>query len=549
MKTTILLLSPKILSIKNSTNLKSILKRLPFIFIGLVFWSVFYIGSYEVLKFIRGIEFFGEILSQKLLSMTLFSLGIFLFLSNIITALSCFYISNDIPLFMSRPIEIKDILRLKTIETISISSWMVISFIPPFFVAYGVSYNASPLFYLMLILTFIPFILISGGIGVAVAHLLTRVFPVKKTRLALLAAGLLLFLFAYISVRSQWSIDLASPERFIHALLAIKTDSPFMPSFWITESVAPLLKRQTPDALYSLLLFSNSAFMLMLSGAIGNRFYRNNLEKIQPSVVQRIKVSTERLYPDSNDAVLWKDVKIFLRDPSQWSQLFIIGSLILIYVYNFQSIPIHTLSEISPFIKELMVLINMLMAGLVLSAVSARFLYASISLEGMAFWIIRTSPLTTKRFIWSKFLYGFIPVTVILLTIVFITNIAIGADSILMLLSEITVLILCISISGIGTGMGAMYARFRYENIASISMSPGGMLFMLIAFSIVLLTVSFETWCFYLYKKAEISHLALSFMEKSQFIMAGLFILILNSLAFYIPMKRGERCLEGDSIV
>jgi ABC-2 type transport system permease protein len=546
MRTTILLLILKITSIKNSLTLKALFKRLPLIFVGLIFWLAFYIGSYEVLNFIRSIEFFGETLSKKLISITFFSLGIFLVLSNIITALSSFYLSNDIPLLMSKPIKIKEILRLKTIETIASSSWMVVSFIPPFFIAYGVSYNVPLLFYLVLILTFIPFLLIAGGVGIAVAHLLTRIFSVKKIRLALLFTGLLLFLFTYLLVRSQWSISLESPEGLLNALTTIKTDSPLMPSFWITESVVPLLKRQSPDTLYLLLLLSNSAFMLILSGAIGNRLYVNNLERIQPSIRHGLKISKEGFYPGSNLAILWKDVKIFFRDAGQWSQLFIIFALIVIYTYNFRTIPFSALSEISPFIKEIMVLVNILMAGLVLSAVSARFLYASISLEGMAFWIIRTSPVTVKKLFWSKFLYGFIPVTVILLAVVFISNIAIGADSLLMLLSGVTLLILCISISGLGTGMGAIFPRFKYENIALISTSPGGMLFMIIAFSIVLLTVSLEAWSFYFYKKAAISGLGLSFMEKGQFVLTGLLIIVLNSLTFYIPMKMGEKRLEED---
>ncbi|MDP2755942.1 MAG: hypothetical protein Q8P40_16385 [Nitrospirota bacterium] len=534
------------MSFKNSTTLKAFLRRLPFIFIGLIFWLVFYMGSYEVLKFIRGIFFFGEIISGKLLSMTFFSLGIFLVLSNIITALSSFYMSKDIPFLMSEPIGIKEILRLKTIETISNSSWMVISFIPPFFIAYGISYNAPFLFYLVLILIFIPFLLIAGGIGITAAHMLTRIFPARKMRMVLLAMGLFLFISIYILVRSRWALDPENPLRFVNTLLAMKTESPFLPSFWITESVAPLLKRQSPDAFHLFLLISGAVFMLVLSGAIGKRLYTHNLDRIQPSIRHGTTEGKEGFYPGSNLAVLWKDVKIFFRDTGQWSQLFIIGALILIYIYNFRSIPLRTLSEIFPFIKELMVLINMITAGLVLSAVSARFLYSSVSLEGMAFWIIRTSPVTVKKLLRSKFLYGFIPVTVILLAVVFITNIAMGTDHLLMLLSGVTIFILCISISGLGTGMGAMYPRFRYENIASISTSPGGMLFMLFAFSVVLLTVSVEAWSFYSYKKAVLSGSATSYMQIGQLVTAGLLIITLNSLAFFIPMKMGKKRLEED---
>ncbi len=549
MKTTLLLLIPKIISIKNSITLKTLFKRLPFIFIGLIFWAIFFIGTYKVLDFIRGIFYFGEILSKKLLSMTFFTLSNFLVLSNIITALSSFYISNyiskDISFLLSKPVRTKEILRLKTIETIFSSSWMVISFIPPFFIAYGINYGASFLFYLMLISTFVPFILISGGIGIIIAHLLTRIFPVKKTRLAILAIGLITFII-YIFIRSQWSISPERPERFIHSLLSIKTDYPYLPGFWMTESVAPLIKGQPPNFFYPGLLLSFGAFMLFVSGIVGNRLYKINLERIQPSVRYGAKSTKEGFYPGRNEAVLWKDVKIFFRDAGQWSQLFIIGALILVYIYNFGTLPLKSIANIFPFIRELMALVNMVTAGLVLSAVSARFLYSSISLEGMSFWIIRTSPVNVKRILLSKFLFGFIPVTVILSIVVFITNVAIGSDNLLMLLSVVTMLILCISISGLGIGMGAVYPKFKYENIASISMSPGGMLFMLIAFTIILLTVSIEAWAFFQYKKAVLSNVPLNLIEKGQLFLAGTAIIALNFFTFYIPMKLGKKRLEED---
>jgi len=545
-KTTLLLLIPKIISIKNSITLKAFLKRLPFIFIGLIFWAIFFIGTYKVLDFIRGIFYFGEILSKKLLSMTIFTLSIFLVLSNIITALSSFYISKDISFLLSKPVRIKEILRLKTIETIFSSSWMVISFIPPFFIAYGINYGASFLFYLVLILTFIPFILVSGGVGITIAHLLTRIFPVKKTRLAILAIGLITFIFLYIFIRSQWSISPERPERFIHSLLSLKTDYPYLPGFWMTESVAPLLKRQPPNFFYPGLLLSFGAFILIVSGMVGNKLYNINLERIQPSVRYGAKATVEGFYPGRNGAVLWKDVKIFFRDAGQWSQLFIIGALILVYIYNFKTLPLKSIANIFPFIRELMALVNMVTAGLVLSAVSARFLYSSISLEGMSFWIIRTSPVNVKRILLSKFLFGFIPVTVILSIVVFITNVAIGSDNLLMFLSVVTMLILCISISGLGIGMGAIYPKFKYENIASISMSPGGMFFMLIAFAVILLTVSIEAWAFFQYKKAVLSNVPLNLIEKGQLFLAGTAIIALNFFTFYIPMKMGKKCLEED---
>lgn len=545
MKITFLLLSPKIRSFINDLSVKLIFKRLPLIFIGLIFWILFYTGSFEVLTFIRSVEFLGETLSRKLISVTFFSLTIFLLLSNTITALSTFYISKDTPFLMSKPIVIREILNLKTIETFISSSWMVISFLPPFFIAYGVSYNTPYYFYIILLLIFIPFLFIPSSIGIALAHLLTRLFPAKKIRFLLVIIGVFLFLSIYIVFRSQWSVSTESPERLIEALFTIRLDIPLLPSFWMTETVFPLLTRQSPHILYSLLLFSNAAFLLTLSGVFGKIFFINNLERIHPSTRKRAHIGNN-FYPLGTLNVLWKDVRIFFRDASQWSQLFIIGALILIYIYNFRVIPVRTMSEFFPFIREIMVLINMLMAGLVLSAVSARFTYSSISIEGMAFWIMKTSPISVKKILVSKFMYGFIPVTIILSAIITITNIAIGADILLLSVSVVTIIVLCISISGLGTGLGALFPNFRYENIASISMSPGSMLFMVIAFFIVLLTVSLEAFSFYLYKTAALSDFLSPWMKKAHLVLTGLVVILLNFLAFSIPMKLGAKRLKED---
>ncbi len=546
MRTLSLLLSPKILAIRNSFTLKAFLKRLPFFLIGLIFWIGFYMGTFKVLEFIRGIVFFGEILSKKLLSITFFSLGIFLMLSNIITALSSFYISKDVPFLMSKPVGIRHIIGLKTVETITSSSWMVLSFIPPFFIAYGVNYRAPLYFYIVLTLTFIPFVLIWGGIGITLAHLLTRILSAKKLRLALLAAGLMLFIAIYMLFRSRWSASPESPEQFFLSFLKIKIDSRLLPGFWITESLMPILNRQSPEIYYPFLTICFGMVMLMLSGITGNRLYGNSLERIRPSAKAGISKAAAGCYPGENLAFLWKDTKIFFRDPGQWSQLFIIGALIFIYIYNFRTLPLKTLADAFPFIKEFSALVNMLTAGLVLSAVAARFLYSSISLEGTAFRMIRTSPVTVKKLLLSKFFFGFVPVTAVLFAVVFVANIAMEIDAFLSVLSAATTLLLCISISGLGVGMGAMYPKFKYENAASISMSPGGMFFMLIAFLVVLLTVSIEAYCFFVYKKALLLEMELTLPQKISFVCAGPTILVINAAAFYMPMKFGRKRLEED---
>ncbi len=538
MQTLLTLLLPKYLSLKNSLSARVMLKRAPFFAIGLGFWVMLYIGTLKALYFIRGINFFGEVLSSKLLSMTFFGLTGFLILSNVITAISSFYLSKDIPFLLTKPVSITDVLRLKTLETFLNSSWMVMSFVPPVFVAYGVSYHASWGYYIAISSVFLLFLLLTAGIGIGIAHMLIMLFPARRTRIVLLGVGMFLFLLLYFTMKSIIPGTPEAPEDLLLSFMSFRTDSPLLPGYWITETVLPMLRGKTPDFFYSLVLISNCMFFSMLSSVIGKMLFRKNIEKLQPSGQGPGRGLFGGFYPDQKTAVFYKDIKVFSRDTGQWSQVAVIGALVLVYIYNFKSVPVDAMAGLTPFIRELMLLINMTMAGLVLSAVAARFLYTSVSLEGEAFWIIRTAPVNISRFLWSKFIYGCLAVTLLIMLVVFLTNLAINITGLLMYASVGTTLLLCISVSGLGTGMGAVYPKFRYENIASVSMGLGGMAFMVLAFLVVLTTLSLEAWIFYLLRSGP--HIT----GKIQIGICLIIILSINAAALLLPMKIGVKRLS-----
>lgn len=542
----LLLIKPKIITLKNSVRLKLVFQRLPFTAIGVLFWFLFYAGTYKALSYIRGIDVFGELLSEKIFSLTFFSLLGFLLLSNVITALSSFYLAKDIPFLLSKPIETRDILRLKLFDTTVNSSWMIMSFIPPIFLAYGMHYHAPASFYISIFMAFSLFIFLTAGIGVSIAHILTRIFPAHRARSIFIVIGFLILIILYFFMKAIVPRDVALTENVIASIISFKTDSSLFPSSWVTAVTFPLLSKSSPDYFYAVVLIINSVFFFILSEYLGSSLYRKNIERMQPSKGVG-KVFWGNYFPERTGALFYKDIKIFFRDTGQWSQLFIIGALIMIYVYNFKSLPMRELSSFSPFIKELLVLINMVLAGLVLSAVSARFLYSLVSLEGRAFWIIRTAPVDTGKFLRDKFIFGCLPVTVFMVTLVYLTNVFIDAGGSLMWLSIVTTILLSISISGLGTGLGAIFPKYKYENIASVSLSLGGIAFMLIAFSVVIATLSLEAWVFYTYHIKSGLLQGLAYSDKILMMICLLLILGLNCAAFYLPMRLGKINIEKHS--
>jgi len=192
-----LLFVPKVLSVKNSLSTKKTLERVPFTLLGVAFWLFVYIVFRKLLIYFKGVDVLGDILSAKLLSMVFLSFLSLLMMSNILTALTTFYLSRDLEILFTRPVETKKIQTAKTLETFLTSSWMVIFFALPVFIAYGHVYKAGFIYYIALPLIFISFLLIPAGIGITVTHVIARILPASSARSIVMALGILFFRSAF----------------------------------------------------------------------------------------------------------------------------------------------------------------------------------------------------------------------------------------------------------------------------------------------------------------------------------------------------------------
>ena len=106
--------------------------------------------------------------------------------------------------------------------------------------------------------------------------------------------------------------------------------------------------------------------------------------------------------PATRQLVL-KDLKVFLRDTTQWSQLLLLVALALVYLYNFRVLDLDRFPYMSGVVKNAYAFVNLGLAGFVLSAVAVRFVFPAVSAEGAAFWVVRTAPVSLRAFLLSKF--------------------------------------------------------------------------------------------------------------------------------------------------
>jgi len=86
--------------------------------VSLAIWVFVYGVLYRFLKYFRGVEELGPLLAGKLLALVLLTFIAILVLSNVITALSSFFLAKDLDLLVSAPVDWLRVYLAKLLETL-----------------------------------------------------------------------------------------------------------------------------------------------------------------------------------------------------------------------------------------------------------------------------------------------------------------------------------------------------------------------------------------------------------------------------------------------
>jgi ABC-2 type transport system permease protein len=507
-----LLLSPLWLSWKNDFFRAdaSWSKRILLLFLAAGFWLGTYLVIRRVLRYFETVYDLGPGLAYQLLLIILLTFLSMLLFSNLVASLSTFFLARDLDLLHASPLTAGAFFYARLIQTTLNSSWMVLFFSLPIFAAYGSVFGGGLTLYLWAALILPLYLIIPAAVSILITHLLVYCLPAKRIRDILLFIGLFAFVVMYFLFRLSQPERLVQPESFgsfMQFLQAMETpSSPFLPSSWAGEVFAGTLFRRDTEQLFFLGMLASYALFLPLAVSwVSGAVYFDGWSKAQESRQGRRKlVCFDRLLekltcllPRAVRAIMIKDVKIFLRDTTQWSQVFLLLALIVVYLYNFKVLPLDRSPMPAGTLRALVSFANLALAGFVLSAVAVRFAFPAVSLEGKAFWIMQSAPISLRALLWSKFWMVFVPLLLLGELLVFFSNLLLQVPSWMMALSLVTICLMTIGITAIGVGFGALYPNFNYDNAAEIPTSFGGAVSMIVSISFIALIVMIEAWPIY----------------------------------------------------
>lgn len=525
--------------------------------LGLVFWGAIFVFFARVLAYFQGVPELGPVLAERLLAMVLLSFFSILLFSNIVTALSTYYLSADLALLLASPIRPTALHVGRFLETLWDSSWMIVLFGLPIFLAYGIVYRAGVGFYVAVLGVLPPFLVLPCALGVSITLVLVRVFPARNAKDVFLLLSIVAGALLYVFLRLLQPERLVRPEAFadfLQFLAALQAPvSPYLPSSWAAEALIPFLAARPGQAagLHFFALASSAAAAFVACSMVAERVYAIGWSRSQEGRRARVTrlplwdriVSALPISPPAR-ALVVKDVKTFLRDTTQWSQLILLGALVVVYIYNFRVLPRGGAFMAQFYLEHALAFLNLALAGFVMASVAVRFLYPSVSLEGRAFWLVASAPLRLRLLWWSKFWSGVVPLTTLGILLLVLGNRALGVGAVTMAVSVVTLVLMTLGIASLGLCFGALYPQFEYENAAKIPSSFGGVVYMISAVLFIGLNVVLEAWPLWAVLFARLLHRPLSTGEVAGIIASFAAVAALDLGVFAAATARGIRALE-----
>ena len=509
MNTFKLLITPRFVGFRNSVKWSRGNSKIKIIALAgavFLFWLILFTLSYKLLLYFSSQELIGAALARHLLSMVILVFFSALIFSHIVSGLSNLYLAQDLELCHGSPASLTEVFLSRSAHTVVDSSWMLIVFGLPVMLAYGVVYHARFSYYLSLLYVSFPLIMIAAGLGILVIMILVRFFPAQRARDIVFFLSIVVIIGLYLLFRFLRPERLVNPDAFMSIaqyLGAMRApDSPYLPSHWVADLIwSQLAGHLEAQVLSHLLLWSTAAALVVIDIWVAGIVYFSGFSKAQEAkrrtragsriLEKTISLITRPLGPDTTSLIA-KDVRTFFRDNSQWSQLLLLGALVVVYLYNFSVLPLERSPIKSVYLQNALSFLNIGLAGFVISALSARFIFPAVSSEGNAFWIIRSSPLSVRRFLWSKYVAYLIPMIILAEVLIIYTNYLLKVTPFMMVLSSVTILFMVFGIVSLGVGLGAVYPNYKHESIAQVATGFGGMVYMISSSVFIALVVVLE---------------------------------------------------------
>jgi ABC-2 type transport system permease protein len=413
--------------------------------------------------------------------------------------------------------------------------------------------------------------MIPAALGSLIILLVARYLHRRLFKWALFGLGSIAVLCCVLFLKPVNAADLQEAQMIgaLNQLLhnSRLTVAPLLPSYWVASSMIAWGEGWAwKGTFFFLVLLSNAMMFTMICvSASGRIFYdgwsRNHSQgsfRLGVTVLDK-KITLPRvrflervlnLLPRVDSctrALVLKDIRVFFRDTSQWSQFVIFFGLLGLYVVNLRNVRYDWNNQYwAAFVSFL----NLGAASMTLATLTTRFVFPQFSLEGKRLWIVGMVPFGLKRVLLEKFWLSSYCSVAITLTLTLISSFTLHLPAWLILLFGATVVLMSFALCGIAVGIGVLFPNFgsgstanrRDDNPAKIVSGFGGTFCFVLSLAYIIVIIGTEALPVYLQFAGTLLR-----PDQQPWAMVGAWLLIaaLSLVAIIVPMSLALKRVEA----
>jgi ABC-2 type transport system permease protein len=525
--------------------------------ISVAIFAAFMYGDYALFdRVFRGIAqiekatpFFALGLLRNVLALAFLVAVTMLFSSSMTVAIGSFFNDLDLDTLHAAPMRKSRLVLTRWTKTFLQSAVIIYIFTIPIFVAFAKHYRVGRWYYPEVLVNLALLLSIPVTLGAIAIVALVRYFPVQRVHQIVASLGILVISVAVVGFRAS------RPERFFRPIstddLARVLKTIELPSMerYPGTALADLMVAHTEGrptfpfpgriAIPSIALFA--IFMTMASRIYFRAFVRAR-ESLAPAAIgaESLMSVTDRLirgFDLPTRAMIGKEIRILVRDVAQWSQVFLMVALMVLYMYNMRMLPLG-----GDVRAAVVAYANVGMAGFIVAAICLRFAYPSVSAEGKAFWLMRTAPVSYRRLLIAKVIVYSVPLTVLSLLLTTFANILLEANRVVWIFTLCGASLLAVTLVSLGVGLGALSPNFAAENPLQVGLSLGGFGYMgasLAYIAVVMLLMARTILRYFLWKFFDVQSPVLTT------VLPIVAVVTLSTAIAVIPLRLAEKRLAG----
>lgn len=420
------------------------------------------------------------------------TLMVMLLFSSAIILYSSLFRAQDVPFLLTLPARAERVFLTKFQEAIVMSSWAFLLLGSPMLLAYGVVNRAPWPYYAELVPLLAAFTYIPAALGAMACLVVVHRIPAARWWVlggsAAAVVGAAVILIASLSPgREENLLTVGWFQEMLDRLQV--TEHRLLPSWWLSMGLLQAARGQSRDAvMFLVLMIANALFFRQLAIAVAARLYRAAYSRLHSrrsgprrasaGLLDRLLLLAGAAFPRQIRSLMLKDLRVFRRDPVQWTQFLIFAGLLGLYFLNIRRFRydmyyVGWVNAVS--------FLNVSVVGLLLSTFTTRFIFPMISLEGRRFWFLGLLPIRRDTILWSKFAFGvgcsIIPSSLLIL----LSDTMLRVQPVIAASHQLTCVVLCVGLSGISVGLGARMPSLRETSPARIAAGFGGTLVLVLS--------------------------------------------------------------------